>query len=47
MRREMYALPGLNVIKQDLLVHVPSGKIMICRTEEMFYIPQKKQWPST
>lgn len=24
------ALPGLKVIRQDLLVHVPSGKIMIC-----------------
>lgn len=24
-------VPGLNVIRQDLLVHVPSGKIIICR----------------
>lgn len=27
------ALPGLKVIKQDLLVQVPSGKIMIWQTK--------------
>lgn len=31
------ALPGLKVIRQDLLVHVPSGKIMICRKEGMVH----------
>lgn len=38
----MEALPGLKVIRQDLLVQVPSGKIMICRTEGMVYIFLKK-----
>lgn len=35
------ALPGLKVIRQDLLVHVPSGKIMICREEGMVHKLQK------
>lgn len=39
----MEALPGLKVIRQDLLVQVPSGKIMICRTEGMVYIFLKKR----
>lgn len=30
-KKEKEELPGLKVIKQDLLVHVPSGKIIICR----------------
>lgn len=33
----MEALPGLKVIRQDLLVQVPSGKIMICGTEGVVY----------
>lgn len=39
MRRTMMreALPGLKVIRQDLLVQVPSGKIMICGTEGVVY----------
>lgn len=28
--------PGLNVIRQDLLVHVPSGKIIICEKRRLF-----------
>ena len=33
-KRTEMELPGLKVMRQDLLVHVPSGKIIICRQEE-------------